>query len=64
MPHKKGRGGQKKIKVRDMGSKIYPHRMDRCTVNIAIKCKGWVNANTMPTPGICKRCWQVMNARK
>jgi hypothetical protein len=64
LPHKKGRGGQKKIKVRDLGSKIYPHRMGRCTANLTTKCKGWVNVNTMPALGICKRCWQVMNSRK
>lgn len=62
MPHKKGRGGQKKIRVRETDGKVYPARMVLCEARTAPKCKGWVNANTMPAPGICRRCWQKMNS--
>ncbi|MHA2193666.1 MAG: hypothetical protein ACXAAR_09590 [Candidatus Thorarchaeota archaeon] len=47
MPHKKGRRGQKKTRVREVGSLRYPHKMERCTVRVAPKCKGWANGNTM-----------------
>ncbi|MHA2140030.1 MAG: hypothetical protein ACXADC_11225 [Candidatus Thorarchaeota archaeon] len=62
MPHKKGRRGQKKTRVREVGGLRYPRKMERCTVREAPNCKGWVNSNTMPAPGICKRCWQSINS--
>jgi hypothetical protein len=62
LPHKKGRGGRKKVKIREIEGKRYPHKMERCTTNIAPNCKIWVNINTMPVLGICKRCWQKLNS--
>ena len=63
MPHKKGRRGQKKIKVREPGGVHYPARTVKCTANVAPRCKVWINENTMPAPGICKRCWQKMHSK-
>ncbi|MFW9846737.1 MAG: hypothetical protein ACFFD6_08315 [Candidatus Thorarchaeota archaeon] len=63
MPHKKGRRGQKKTRTREVSGLRYPRKMERCTVAVAPNCKGWANGNTMPAPGICKRCWQTINAK-